>query len=877
MDVAREETLLHLLQVGRDCVDTSIVRWALRLQPEEDVQAILASKRKLCGSSAKTGLVKRVDTTPAPKTAIGEHPHIVLLDGIISKTMEVFVVNGNVHVSYWRLEEAVDWGAAAFADLRAFFTLPRLLAGFSLFDHNFLRRTCALSMRNYAVFGAERRVKDSLLCWQGGKPAARIAEEETSPQTNLLENGTDTPSSDCAAAVTGSQKQTHTPCEGTFLSVIDVMRQLRWPGTFGPHVGDFLEWAWQTPGIELGIRLSDAAFASKDARLELRDLSEKAALLALAARLGARPNRTEHIAACRQGTSWREYGFGPIERFVRKYSGWFSIDGEYISLRPEKAERGEVVSSGGQSPEGIEDPTRPPLTMDSAVPSAAGKYGGVKQDDQGQLDSADEDEDEEDVHEIEGTVASIEALGSAQARKVAEVAPHEGAPILFRERRGMAYHEVCLQQAVSAPRAKSGHGEGRDAVDSGIDVAQKSQPHEIPPPQPPLELAERLGSDVAVFARERAFAEGDWERRLAVCALIEAALKAAAPLCDEYPSLRVDIFGTSGSGLGQRLVSDLDLFLDLDGSGNRDVGRVSIATALEAARDAVEARGGEDLEVVVQARVPLVRGSFGGFRFDLSVGPLCGLWNTSLLRRFAAREPDVVIPLCVVAAAWSKAAGINDSPGGLLSTYSVLLLVVSFLQTVGVLPAALLSQDLEEAARVGCCADVGIEAVETPQSRRVTPPTLSNTLGNDPNEDVGKRNARLGNLLWLFFDFLVRFRWEAMVVSVRNGAPLLRSQKKRPWQVQPLCVEDPFETHLNTCRRVNPRGYRLVFNAAASALRKLSSGGGLASLLGTDGSDTGGAGKRGSAGTTVPIPPPVCSTSAASASLGGYHAVAPSS
>lgn len=48
-------------------------------------------------------------------------------------------------------------------------------------------------------------------------------------------------------------------------------------------------------------------------------------------------------------------------------------------------------------------------------------------------------------------------------------------------------------------------------------------------------------------------------------------------------------------------------------------------------------------------------------------------------------------------------------------------------------------------------------------------------------------------------------RWDSWVASVRLGAVLPRSAKSRAWRVAPLCVEDPFETHLNTCRRLMTR------------------------------------------------------------------------
>ena len=150
------------------------------------------------------------------------------------------------------------------------------------------------------------------------------------------------------------------------------------------------------------------------------------------------------------------------------------------------------------------------------------------------------------------------------------------------------------------------------------------------------------------------------------------------------------MFGTSASGLGQQR-SDVDLLLDLDGQGNHDIDRLCVPGLLEVLSSALDSIGATALESISDARVPLLRGQLHNLRFDLSIGPPCGWWNTNLLRHCAMHDPSSVIPLCVIIAAWSKARKINDSPNGLLSTYSVMLMVVFFLQVVGVVPVLNLS------------------------------------------------------------------------------------------------------------------------------------------------------------------------------------------
>ena len=86
----------------------------------------------------------------------------------------------------------------------------------------------------------------------------------------------------------------------------------------------------------------------------------------------------------------------------------------------------------------------------------------------------------------------------------------------------------------------------------------------------------------------------------------------------------------------------------------------------------------------MRPRIPLLRGKIHGLRFDLSLGTMCGLWNTAFLRECVQQDPRV-LALCSCVSFWSKVSGVNDSPNGLLSTYSVLLLVIFFLQIRGYL------------------------------------------------------------------------------------------------------------------------------------------------------------------------------------------------
>jgi len=267
----------------------------------------------------------------------------------------------------------------------------------------------------------------------------------------------------------------------------------------------------------------------------------------------------------------------------------------------------------------------------------------------------------------------------------------------------------------------------------------------------------------------------------------------------------VSIFGTSASGLARR-DSDLDLLLDLDGRGNREVSRDDVPMILHACEMALQAAGAEELQCIANARIPILRGKIQQTRFDLSLGTLCGLWNTTFLHHCAENDPSVV-PLCSCVATWSKIQGVNDSPNGLLSTYSVLLLVIFFLQLRG------------------SSLHLSTTGISESERGELTKPTAWN------GEKV--TDEELGRNFLEFFAFVGSFRWDCWIASVRLSRALPRSCRGRAWRVAPLCIEDPFETHLNTCRRVNPRARRQILGAFQTALRNLLQGKGLQALLGS--------------------------------------------
>ncbi|CAK8999574.1 unnamed protein product [Durusdinium trenchii] len=720
-----DERLLHLLEIGRDCVDIELVRWALRLQPDVDLHALLQSRKHVCGgSNAKTGLVRPLGVPSVrPRSPLRDHVDLLALSRLIADLLDIYIANGNKHVSYWQLHDQLAWDGDDYRCLREHFTLPRLLACFSLFDHNFGGQQCALSKRNYAVWGAERVVKGTLQKWQNdiAEPLAPMEFQDPSVRGPLQ--------------------------EGRFLSFVDVIRQLRWTAEFAPHVGEMLEWAWQTPGLELGIRLSSASFACRDVRWEDKDRSEKGALHALADHLETKPGLSEHIAALRSSVHWRDYGLGPLEKFVRKYTAWFQVSGDRITLC-HKSWKGDSNHTEAHAA-GLPLPKK----------------------------GTNEDSDIDDSSDMEGEEPEVSCASEKWPS-------YQRPPRHFTAVEGHCYHEICQKQALLAPGPELGLP--NDIV--------------LPHLRGDAMLFKEIGEQMERFMERWGPRTQDLEQRWCVFSDIQRAL--ALNLRLTWPKLEVSLFGTSASGLARR-DSDLDLLLDLDGAGNRELPRSNVPSILSQCEEALGRAGAEELQGIPNARIPIVRGKIHGIRFDLSLGTTCGLWNTAFLRECLKDDPGRVMALCSCVSSWSKMRGVNDSPNGLLSTYSVLLMVIFYLQIRGHLPRP--PADFSK-----------LKLDDAPYA----PPVSSLS------------HEELGRTLVDFFTFICSFRWDCWIASVRCATALPRSSKGRAWRVAPLCVEDPFETHLNTCRRVNPRARRQILGAFQAALRSLLQGEGLQAILG---------------------------------------------
>lgn len=187
--------------------------------------------------------------------------------------------------------------------------------------------------------------------------------------------------------------------------------------------------------------------------------------------------------------------------------------------------------------------------------------------------------------------------------------------------------------------------------------------------------------------------------------------------------------------------------------------------------------------MLIAAKVPILR--FRDTRYNLQVDLNCnnivGIRNTHLLRAYGTLDWRVQ-PLVITVKSWARNKNINDAKNMTLSSYTLTLMVIHFLQT-GVEPPVLpclQSMYPSRFAKDNDIHDIDIfEALEKFQSK--------NTMS-------------LGDLLLNFFNYYANFDFKNYAISIRVGKLLplhecienFINTRSDQYQLPFICVEEPF-------------------------------------------------------------------------------------
>ncbi|XP_061569125.1 poly(A) RNA polymerase, mitochondrial [Cololabis saira] len=322
-------------------------------------------------------------------------------------------------------------------------------------------------------------------------------------------------------------------------------------------------------------------------------------------------------------------------------------------------------------------------------------------------------------------------------------------------------------------------------------------------PVPINELIQRLSRQETVDQQITSLTEAyqlteeNSRLRFLVCSLLKDIAAAYFPECTIRP------FGSSVNGFG-KLGCDLDMFLDLDGIGGRNVKmppsglflefQVKRANSERAVTQSVLSVIGEcvdqfgpgcvGVQKILNARCPLVRFAHqpSGFQCDLTANNRVAMKSTELLYLYGELDPRVR-SLVFAVRCWARTHSITSSiPGAWISNFSLTVMVLFFLQKRS--PAIIPTLD---------------------QLQHLAGPADKSVIeGNDCTfvRDFGRirlqqNTETLERLMNEFFEFYATFPFSRMSINIRKG-----KEQNKP-EVAPLHIQNPFETSLNVSKNVN--------------------------------------------------------------------------
>ncbi|XP_056314480.1 poly(A) RNA polymerase GLD2 [Danio aesculapii] len=251
-----------------------------------------------------------------------------------------------------------------------------------------------------------------------------------------------------------------------------------------------------------------------------------------------------------------------------------------------------------------------------------------------------------------------------------------------------------------------------------------------------------------------------------------------------FPCAKVFLGGSSLNGFGSRS-SDADLCLIIqEGPVNH---RKDAVYVLSLVRKLLYKLSYIEKPQLIRAKVPIVkfRNSISGVEFDLNFNNTVGIRNTFLLRTYAFVEKRVR-PIVLVVKKWANHHCINDASRGTLSSYTLVLMVLHYLQTLPDPVIPCLQRDYPT------CFDPRMDIHLVPNGPSDIPAFVS------------RNKSSLGDLFLGFLRYYATvFKWDKQVISVRTAKALPKSGFKE-WKDKFICVEEPFN-RTNTARAVHER------------------------------------------------------------------------
>ncbi|RMZ95341.1 poly(A) RNA polymerase GLD2-like, partial [Brachionus plicatilis] len=257
-----------------------------------------------------------------------------------------------------------------------------------------------------------------------------------------------------------------------------------------------------------------------------------------------------------------------------------------------------------------------------------------------------------------------------------------------------------------------------------------------------------------------------------------------------FSDLGVYIVGSSANGFGTNQ-SDVDICLVISHEElNQKTEAVYLLKMI--AKGLRKASFIKNL-IVISAKVPIIKfqDSHNNIECDLNLNNHIGIRNTHLLRCYSEQDWRVR-PLVLNIKRWAKFHNINDASHQTISSYSLTLMTIYYLQSICKPPVLPVLQKLFPDK-----FDVDISVSEL-------------KLNEDLPTFTSQNSQSLGDLFAGFLNFYAAFSFEYCVISIRTGEAIpknflprdmLESENGKYSQWKYILIEEPFDMS-NTARSV---------------------------------------------------------------------------
>ena len=243
-----------------------------------------------------------------------------------------------------------------------------------------------------------------------------------------------------------------------------------------------------------------------------------------------------------------------------------------------------------------------------------------------------------------------------------------------------------------------------------------------------------------------------------------------------------------------------------------------------------------NLQCVFGAKIPLLEFRVDGIHCDLSAeNTAAAVRNSRFLAALFRHGDPRVERLVWTVKTWAKANRINDASQQTLSSYSLTLMTVFFLQTrqPPIVPPQLFAE----------CVVRAIPSMQTAPTTPMTDPQspdeldrqlealeseMTQYLAGFRNEAPASSDPSLGQLFVDFLDFYARFDFAKQAVSVRTGTLI---PKKLHFRWKDWCVEEPFTQYNASDAVYDVHKFRCIVDVFKSSHAKILSTGDFASVL----------------------------------------------